>query len=105
MVSATPRQQSKIAARWPRGVNLRMLAAGNPRIEARYALNLYLKQRGDAKFRGVDDLYRLGLRSRNVASPSAEGIWPARRRAIGASCEGRGIDGYGLVAKRNAALP
>ncbi len=40
-----------------RGVNLRMLAAGNPRIEARYALDLYFKQRGDAKFRGVDDLY------------------------------------------------
>src|SRR6195256_358101 len=40
-----------------RGVNLRMLAAGNPRIEARYALDLYFKERGDAKFRGVDDLY------------------------------------------------
>jgi amidase len=40
-----------------RGVNLRMLAAGNPRVEARYALDLYFKQRGDAKFRGVDDLY------------------------------------------------
>src|SRR5258708_36665727 len=34
-----------------------MLAAGNPRIEARYALDLYFKERGDAKFRGVDDLY------------------------------------------------
>jgi hypothetical protein len=40
-----------------RGVNLRMLAAGNPRIEARYALDLYFKERGDAKFRGVDELY------------------------------------------------
>jgi amidase len=40
-----------------RGVNLRMLAAGNPRVEARYALDLYFKERGDAKFRGVDDLY------------------------------------------------
>jgi amidase len=40
-----------------RGVTLRMLAAGNPRVEARYALDLYFKERGDAKFRGVDDLY------------------------------------------------
>src|SRR5712671_2252902 len=40
-----------------RGVNLRVLAAGNPRVEARYALDLYFKERGDPKFRGVDDLY------------------------------------------------
>src|SRR5262249_8117850 len=40
-----------------RGVNLRVLAAGNPRVEARYALDLYFKERGDAKFRGGDDLY------------------------------------------------
>jgi amidase len=40
-----------------RGVNLRMLAAGNPRVEARYALDLYFKERADPKFRGVDDLY------------------------------------------------
>ena len=40
-----------------RGVNLRMLAAFNPRIEARYALDLYFKERGDKKFRGVEDLY------------------------------------------------
>src|SRR5579871_3407491 len=42
----------------PRGVNLRMLAAGNPRSEARYALDLYFKERGDKKFRSVEDLYR-----------------------------------------------
>jgi Asp-tRNA(Asn)/Glu-tRNA(Gln) amidotransferase A subunit family amidase len=40
-----------------RGVNLRMLAAMNPRVEARYALDLYFKERGDKKFRGVEDLY------------------------------------------------
>ena len=34
-----------------------MLAAFNPRIEARYALDLYFKERGDRKFRGVEDLY------------------------------------------------
>ena len=40
-----------------RGVNLRMLA-GQPRgDEARYALNLYLKERGDTKFRAVEDVY------------------------------------------------
>src|SRR5215468_9865812 len=41
-----------------RGVNMRMLAAFNPRIEARYALDLYFKERGDKKFRGVEDLYK-----------------------------------------------
>jgi amidase len=41
-----------------RGVNLRMLAAQNPRIEARYALDLYLKERGDKTFRSVEDLYK-----------------------------------------------
>src|SRR6202166_17993 len=35
-----------------------MLAAQNPRIEARYALDLYLKERGDKKFRSVEDLYK-----------------------------------------------
>src|SRR5205814_6835815 len=40
-----------------RGVNLRMLAAMNPRVEARYALDLYFKERGDKKFRSVEDLY------------------------------------------------
>jgi amidase len=41
-----------------RGVNLRMLASQNPRIEARYALDLYFKERGDKKFRSVEDLYK-----------------------------------------------
>ncbi|HEY7297446.1 MAG TPA: amidase family protein [Xanthobacteraceae bacterium] len=40
-----------------RGVNLRMLAAMNPRVEARYALDLYFMERGDKKFRSVEDLY------------------------------------------------
>jgi amidase len=40
-----------------RGVNLRMLAAMNPRSEARYALDLYFKERGDKTFRGVEELY------------------------------------------------
>jgi amidase len=41
-----------------RGVNLRMLASQNPRIEARYALDLYFRERGDKKFRSVEDLYK-----------------------------------------------
>jgi amidase len=40
-----------------RGVNLRMLALPTPRSEARYALDLYLKERGDAKFHSVEDIY------------------------------------------------
>jgi len=40
-----------------RGVNLRMIA-GPPRgEEGRYAMNLYLKERGDAKFRTVEDMF------------------------------------------------
>jgi amidase len=40
-----------------RGVNLRMLAGQQRGEEARYALNLYLKERGDAKFRSVEDVF------------------------------------------------
>ena len=34
-----------------------MLAGQSRGSESRYAIDLYLKQRGDAKFRTVDDLY------------------------------------------------
>ena len=61
-----------------RGVNLRMLAAQNPRIEARYALDLYLKERGDKKFRSVEDLY-------NTKSFAGENDW--LRFALGATAE------------------
>jgi amidase len=61
-----------------RGVNLRMLAAQNPRIEARYALDLYLKERGDKTFRTVDDLY-------NTTAFAGENEW--LRFALGASAE------------------
>jgi len=40
-----------------RGVNLRMLAGQSRGSESRYAIDLYLKQRGDAKFRTIEDLY------------------------------------------------
>jgi Asp-tRNA(Asn)/Glu-tRNA(Gln) amidotransferase A subunit family amidase len=41
-----------------RGANLRMLA-GQARApeEGRYALDLYFKERGDAKFRGIEDVF------------------------------------------------
>jgi Asp-tRNA(Asn)/Glu-tRNA(Gln) amidotransferase A subunit family amidase len=61
-----------------RGVNLRMIAAQNPRIEARYALDLYLKERGDKKFRSVEDLY-------NTKSFAGENDW--LRFALGATAE------------------
>lgn len=68
-----------------RGVNLRMLALGNPRVEARYALDRYLAERGDAKFRSVEDIYAtkafagenewlrsaLGARVESLDSPDA----------------------------------
>src|SRR5262252_2245485 len=62
----------------PRGVNLRMLAAFNPRIEARYALDLYFKERGDKRFRSVEDLY-------NTKSFAGENDW--LRFALGAKAE------------------
>jgi Asp-tRNA(Asn)/Glu-tRNA(Gln) amidotransferase A subunit family amidase len=61
-----------------RGVNLRMLAAQNPRIEARYALDIYLKERGDKKFRSVEDLY-------NTKAFAGENDW--LRFALGATAE------------------
>ena len=61
-----------------RGVNLRMLAAQNPRVEARFALDLYLKERGDTKFRGVEDLY-------NTKTFAGENDW--LRFALGANAE------------------
>jgi Asp-tRNA(Asn)/Glu-tRNA(Gln) amidotransferase A subunit family amidase len=61
-----------------RGVNMRMLAAGNPRVEARYALDLYFKERGDKKFRSVEDLY-------NTRAFAGEGDW--LRLALGAKAD------------------
>ncbi len=40
-----------------RGVNLRMITAQRRGDEAKYAMELYLKERGDAKFRSVEDIY------------------------------------------------
>lgn len=40
-----------------RGVNLRMLAAQRRGEEGRYALNRYLRERGDAQFKSVEDMF------------------------------------------------
>ena len=47
---------AKLLPGGPRGVNLRMLAAQRRGEEGRYALNRYLRERGDAKFKSVDDM-------------------------------------------------
>jgi Asp-tRNA(Asn)/Glu-tRNA(Gln) amidotransferase A subunit family amidase len=44
-----------------RGVNLRMLAAQPRGNEARYAINRYLRARGDAKFRSIQDMFAMPM--------------------------------------------
>ena len=47
---------AKLLPGGPRGVNLRMLAAQRRGEEGRYALNRYLRERGDGRFKNVDDM-------------------------------------------------
>jgi amidase len=47
----------KILPAGVRGINLRMIAGQSRGAEARYAISLYLKERGDDKFRSIEDLY------------------------------------------------
>src|SRR5215470_4922627 len=61
-----------------RGVNLRMLAGQQRGEEGRYAIDLYLKERGDAKFRGVENLY-------TTRAFAGESEW--LRTALGARAE------------------
>src|SRR5262245_10919415 len=61
-----------------RGVNLRMIAGQQRGNEARYALDLYLKERGDAKFGRVEDIY---------ATKAFAGENELLRTALGASAE------------------
>jgi amidase len=44
-----------------RGVNLRMLAAQPRGNEARYAINRYFRERGDAKFKSVQDILAMPM--------------------------------------------
>jgi Asp-tRNA(Asn)/Glu-tRNA(Gln) amidotransferase A subunit family amidase len=48
---------AKLLPAGARGVNLRMLAAQRRGEEGRYALNRYLRERGDAKFKSVEDMF------------------------------------------------
>ena len=44
-----------------RGVNLRMLAAQPRGNEAHYAINRYFRERGDAKFKSVEDMFAMPM--------------------------------------------
>ncbi|MGH7769183.1 MAG: amidase family protein, partial [Candidatus Binatia bacterium] len=49
-----------------RGVNLRMLAAQPRGHEAHYAINRYLRERGDAKFKNLEDMLAMPMFSGNL---------------------------------------
>jgi amidase len=49
-----------------RGVNLRMLAAQPRGNEAHYAINRYLRERGDAKFKDLQDMLAMPMFSGNL---------------------------------------
>ncbi|HEX5608040.1 MAG TPA: amidase [Candidatus Binatia bacterium] len=49
-----------------RGVNLRMLAAQARGNEAHYAINRYLRERGDAEFKDVNDMLAMPMFSGNL---------------------------------------
>ena len=61
-----------------RGVNLRMIAGQRRGEEGKYALNLYLRQRGDAKFRTVEDMF---------ATKTFAGDLPVLQNAFGAKAK------------------
>ena len=49
-----------------RGVNLRMLAAQPRGNEAHYAINRYFRERGDAKFKSIEDMLAMPMFSANL---------------------------------------
>ena len=61
-----------------RGVNLRMIAGQRRGEEGKYAMNVYLRQRGDAKFRSVDDL---------LATRTFSGDLPVLQNTFGAKAK------------------
>jgi amidase len=61
-----------------RGVNLRMIAGQRRGEEGKYAMNLYLSQRGDAKFRSVEDMF---------ATKTFAGELPVLQNAFGAKAK------------------
>lgn len=68
----------KLVPSGARGVNLRMLAAQPRGNEAHYAINRYLRERGDAKFNNLEDMLAMPMFSGNLDnlkrafSPAAE---------------------------------
>jgi amidase len=58
-----------------RGVNLRMIAGQRRGEEGKYAMNVYLRERGDANFRGVEDMF---------ATKTFAGDLPVLQNAFGA---------------------
>jgi Asp-tRNA(Asn)/Glu-tRNA(Gln) amidotransferase A subunit family amidase len=61
-----------------RGANLRMIAGQRRGEEGRYAMNLYLRQRGDAKFKTVADMF---------ATPAFSGEADVLKAAFGAKAK------------------
>jgi Asp-tRNA(Asn)/Glu-tRNA(Gln) amidotransferase A subunit family amidase len=61
-----------------RGVHLRMIAGQRRGEEGKYAMNLYLRERGDAKFRSVEDMF---------ATKTFSGDLPILQNAFGAKAK------------------
>jgi Asp-tRNA(Asn)/Glu-tRNA(Gln) amidotransferase A subunit family amidase len=61
-----------------RGVHLRMIAGQRRGEEGKYAMNLYLRQRGDAQFRSVEDMF---------ATKTFSGDLPVLQNAFGAKAK------------------
>jgi Asp-tRNA(Asn)/Glu-tRNA(Gln) amidotransferase A subunit family amidase len=61
-----------------RGVNLRMIAGQRRGDEGKYAMNLYLKQRGDPEFKSVADMF---------ATPTFSGDLDVIKNAFGAKAK------------------
>jgi Asp-tRNA(Asn)/Glu-tRNA(Gln) amidotransferase A subunit family amidase len=61
-----------------RGVNLRMIAGQRRGDEGKYAMNLYLFQRGDSQFRSVEDMF---------ATKTFSGDLPVLQNAFGAKAK------------------
>jgi len=61
-----------------RGVNLRVIAGQRRGEEGKYGMNVYLQQRGDAKFRSVDDMF---------ATKTFAGDLPVLQNAFGAKAK------------------
>ena len=61
-----------------RGVNLRMIAGQRRGEEGKYAMNLYLRERGDSKFRSVEDMF---------ATKTFSGDLPVLQNAFGAKAK------------------